>query len=167
MAGIVGAAYAVLTIILAPISYGAVQLRVSEVLCILPYFIPGTAWGLFAGCAIANVLTGNVFDIVFGSLATLGAALVTAALGKRRHTPVNQLLACFQPVVFNALIVGAVITGAYEGMNLFRNPAAFALNALWVGLGELAVMFLLGYPLMRFLPSLKSFRELTEPYDRM
>ena len=67
-AAIVGAAYAALTMLLAPISYGAIQVRVSEALCILPYFLPCTAWGLFAGCAIANVLTGNIFDIIFGSL---------------------------------------------------------------------------------------------------
>ena len=73
-AAIVGAAYAAMTIALAPISYGAVQLRVSEVLCILPFFIPGTAWGLFVGCALANILTGNIFDIIFGSLAPLAAA---------------------------------------------------------------------------------------------
>ena len=65
-AAIVGAAYAVLTMALAPISYGAIQLRISEVLCILPYFMPCTAWGLFIGCAAANLLTGNVFDIIFG-----------------------------------------------------------------------------------------------------
>ena len=85
-AAIVGAAYAVLTMALAPISYGAIQLRVSEVLCILPYFMPCTAWGLFIGCAVANLLTGNLFDIVFGSLATLAAALLTAAIGRRKRS---------------------------------------------------------------------------------
>ena len=46
-AAVTGAAYAALTMLLAPISYGAIQCRVSEVLCILPFFIPCTAWGLF------------------------------------------------------------------------------------------------------------------------
>ena len=55
-AAVVGAAYAALTMLLAPISYGALQLRVSEALCILPYFMPCTAWGLFLGCAIAGFL---------------------------------------------------------------------------------------------------------------
>ena len=82
-AAVTGAAYAVMTIALAPISYGALQFRVSEVLCILPFFIPGTVWGLFAGCILANLLTGNIFDIIFGSLATLLAGLCTAAFGKR------------------------------------------------------------------------------------
>ena len=67
-AAVTGAAYAALTMLLAPISYGAIQCRVSEVLCILPFFIPCTAWGLFAGCAIANLLSAaGIFDVVFGS----------------------------------------------------------------------------------------------------
>lgn len=161
-AAIVGAAYAVLTMALAPISYGAIQLRVSEVLCILPYFMPCTAWGLFIGCAAANLLTGNIFDIIFGSLATLAAALLTAAIGKRKHTLANSALACLMPVVFNALIVGAVITAAYEGMNLFQHFGVFAMNAAYVGLGEAIVLYVLGLPLMRYLPGKKFFREFME-----
>ena len=161
-AAIVGAAYAVLTMALAPISYGAIQLRVSEVLCILPYFMPCTAWGLFIGCAAANLLTGNIFDIIFGSLATLAAALLTAAIGKRKHTLANSVLACLMPVVFNALIVGAVITAAYEGMNLFQHFGVFALNAAYVGLGEAIVLYVLGLPLMRYLPGKKFFKEFME-----
>ena len=161
-ASIVGAAYAVLTMALAPISYGAIQLRVSEVLCILPYFMPCTAWGLFIGCAAANLLTGNIFDIIFGSLATLAAALLTAAIGKRKHTLANSALACLMPVVFNALVVGAVITAAYEGMNLFQHFGVFALNAAYVGLGEAIVLYVLGLPLMRYLPGKKFFKEFME-----
>ena len=63
-AAVVGAAYAALTMALAPISYGTVQFRISEVLCILPYFMPFTSWGLFAGCLIANLLTGNIFAML-------------------------------------------------------------------------------------------------------
>ena len=161
-AAIVGAAYAVLTMALAPISYGAIQLRVSEVLCILPYFMPCTAWGLFIGCAAANLLTGNIFDIIFGSLATLAAALLTAAIGKRKHTLANSALACLMPVVFNALVVGAVITAAYEGMDLFQHFGVFALNAAYVGLGEAIVLYVLGLPLMRYLPGKKFFKEFME-----
>lgn len=161
-AAIVGAAYAVLTMALAPISYGAIQLRVSEILCILPYFMPCTAWGLFIGCAAANLLTGNIFDIIFGSLATLAAALLTAAIGKRKHTLANSALACLMPVVFNALVVGAVITAAYEGMNLFQHFGVFALNAAYVGLGEAIVLYVLGLPLMRYLPGKKFFKEFME-----
>ncbi len=158
-AAIIAAAYAALTMILAPISYGAIQCRVSEVLCILPFFIPCSTWGLFLGCAIANILTGNVFDIIFGSLATLAAGLLTAYIGKRGQSMKNCVLACLMPVVFNAIVVGAVITEAYIGVHIFENFGVFAMNALYVGIGEAIVLFVLGLPLMRYLPKKRFFRE--------
>jgi len=161
-AAVCGAAYAVMTLILAPISYGAIQFRLSEALCILPFFAPCTAWGLFVGCLAANLLTGNVFDVVFGSIATLLAAGLTAAIGKRGRSTPFQFAACLPPVVFNAIIVGAVITKAYNGISLAANPAVFAINAIQVGAGELAVMLLVGFPLMRYLGKQKFFREFTE-----
>ena len=109
-AAVTGAAYAALTMLLAPISYGAIQCRVSEVLCILPFFIPCTAWGLFVGCAIANLLSAaGIFDVIFGSLATLLAALCTAWLGRGRGAQswVRCILAALMPVVFNFVLVGA------------------------------------------------------------
>ncbi len=162
LAAVVGASYAVLTILLAPISYGAVQCRISEALCILPFFLPCTVWGLFAGCILANLITGNVFDIVFGSLATFLAALITAHLGKKSRSIGTELLACFQPVIFNAVIIGAVITRGYEGLSLFEHWDVFALNMLWVGLGEALVLYALGFPLMRWLPGKKFFRRMME-----
>lgn len=162
VSAVVGAAYAVLTVALAPISYGALQFRLSEALCILPYFIPGTAWGLAAGCCIANLMTGNIFDIIFGSLATLLAAFCTARIGRRGHTALFALCACLMPVLFNAVVVGAVITQAYNGMDIFSHLGVFALNAAQVGLGEAGVMLLVGYPLTRLLPEKAFFRELIE-----
>ena len=158
-AATVGALYAVLTLILAPISFGALQLRAAEVLCILPYFAPVSAWGLFVGCALANLMSGNLFDVVFGSLATLLAALCTARLGRRKD-PVSGFLACLAPVVFNALTVGAVVTAAYEGQSPFSRPGLFAVNALWIAAGEGIVLLAMGYPLLRFLPKKPLFREL-------
>ena len=162
VSAMVAAAYAALTIALAPISYGAVQFRVSEALTILPFFIPGTVWGLYVGCILANLFTGNVFDIVFGSLATLLAGLLTARFGRGGNTVKNRLLACLMPVLFNAVIVGAVITWAYEGQSIFERPGLYALNAAWVGLGEAGVLYLIGYTLMKHLPKLKFFREFVE-----
>jgi len=156
-AAITGAAYAVFTMVLAPLSYGAIQFRVSEVLCILPFFAPCTAWGLFFGCVIANLITGNIFDIVFGALATLAAALLTAAFGRKKHTGIRRVLACLMPVVFNALIVGAVITVAYNGQSVALRPLLFLLNCAQVGLGEAGVMFIIGLPLMYYLPKRRFF----------
>ena len=161
-AALVGAAYAALTVLLAPISYGPIQLRISELLCILPFFMPCSVWGLFLGCALANLMTGNVYDIVFGSLATLFAARITARLGKKGDSAVNRVLACLAPVVINALIIGAVVTCAYNGMSILCRPGIFAFNALQLALGEGAVMLLGGLPLMKLLPKSKFFRELVE-----
>ena len=161
LCAVLGASYAVLTIALAPISYGAVQFRVSEIFCIMPFFVPGCEWGLFAGCIAANLMTGNVFDIVFDSLASLFAGMCTAAIGRRGQDLGHAALACLMPVIFNALVVGAVITRAYNGLGIFSHPAALAVNALQVGLGEAGVMFILGLPLCGFLPRKKFFREFT------
>ena len=156
------AAYALLTVALAPISYGPVQLRLSELLCILPYYLPCTVPGLFVGCFLANLLTGSVPDMVFGSLATLLAALLTAGFGRGEDTALRRFLACLMPVAVNALVIGAVITLAYQGMGIGSHPGVFALNAGQIALGEGAVLLLGGLPLLRLLPRSKSFRELTE-----
>ena len=77
-AAILAAIYAVITIILAPISYGQIQVRISEALTILPYFTPAAIPGLFVGCIVSNIFGGGgLIDIVFGSLATLIAAILS------------------------------------------------------------------------------------------
>ena len=83
-AAIIAAAYAALTLLLAPISYGAVQVRVSEALTVLPFFTPAAVPGLFVGCLVANLIAGvNPVDFVVGSGATLLAALLSYLLGRR------------------------------------------------------------------------------------
>ncbi|MEA5002230.1 MAG: QueT transporter family protein, partial [Christensenella sp.] len=78
-ASLIAALYAALTLLLAPLSYGPVQVRVSEALCVLPFFTPAAVPGLFIGCMLANLYTAGlgVMDIVVGSLATLLAATLT------------------------------------------------------------------------------------------
>ena len=159
---IIAAAYAVLTIVLAPISYGPVQFRVSEALAVLPFLMPGTVWGVFAGCIIANLYTGSVLDIVFGSLATLLAALLTAWFGKKGNTVKNRLLGCLMPVLFNAVIVGAVLTWGYLFQEFPSPLLSYGFNALTVGLGEAGVLYLIGYTLLKQLPKIKSIREYIE-----
>ena len=160
-AAVVGACYAVLTMILAPISYGAVQFRVSEALCILPFFMPCTAWGLFGGCIIANLLTGNIFDIVFGSLATLAAALITAEIGRRGHDLGRKILACLMPVLFNAVIIGIEIAV------MFPDPSSSApiwlaciTNGISVGIGELISCTILGVLLVKIIESSKALNKI-------
>lgn len=154
VAAVIGAVYAVLTIVLAPISFGPLQFRISEVLCILPFFFSGAAPGLFIGCVIANLIgSGEVFDIIFGSLATLLAAVCTAAIGskawKREVISWGRCIAaCAMPVLFNAPIIGAVLSGINSPTEFWEG---FVLFGGMVGLGELAVLFVLGLPLMRYM----------------
>jgi uncharacterized membrane protein len=143
-AAVIGAAYAVLTIALSPLSYGPVQLRVSEALTVLPYFTPAAIPGLFVGCLAANIISPyGIVDMVCGSLATLLAACATFLLRKRRA------LAPLPPVLFNAVIIGAMLYYAY-GVN-----ASLPVNMLWVGAGELIVCYGAGYPLLRALEARK------------
>lgn len=152
VSAVVAAAYAALTIVLAPISYGPVQFRVAEALCVLPFICPTSAWGLFIGCIIANIYGGyGALDIVFGSLATLFAGLVTA------RTRIKWL-APLPPVIFNGLIVGALLSVTLVPEN---SMGAFPGFAAWVGLGEAVVCYALGLPLLFGLSKLKFFSEET------
>ena len=161
-AAVIGAAYAALTMALAPISYGPIQMRVSEVLCVLPFFFPSATWGLFIGCMIANLISAaGVWDVVFGSLATLGSCLCIQALGQRgrgaRSWP-RIVLAMLMPVVWNAFIVGGMHTWSFTDTPVFRFSRQFWIFAAEVGLGELIVMFVLGIPFLKLLEHSGWFR---------
>ncbi len=166
-AALIAAIYAVLTISTGFIAYGPLQFRIAEALCILPFFLPFTTWGLFVGCILANLLSPvGVLDVVFGSLATLGCCLCTAAIGKRWDGKSwgRCIAACLMPVVWNAVIVGlllAMTAGEEEG----AKTALFFLYGAEVGAGELAVMFVLGLPLMRALPKTAFFPPLKAKLD--
>ena len=152
-AAVVGAAYAALTMLMAPISYGNLQIRLSEALCILPYFFPSTAWGLFVGCALANLMsTAGILDVIFGSLATLIACLITAWLGKR-HGP--KPLACLPPVVVNGVIIGAVLAWMFAPHEIFWE--SMLIFGLEVAGGEIIAMDAIGLPLLYLLPKARFF----------
>ena len=148
---LVAAVYAALTMVLAPISFGPVQARISEALTILPFFFPETAIGLTIGCAIANTMSMyGILDIVFGSLATLLSSLVMIWLGKKgKDSVMCKALACLQPVIFNMVIVGAVIAYSSTEGAFWQ---VFALNALQLGASEFIILFVIGLPLMIWLP---------------
>ena len=77
---VIAAVYVVVCLVLAPFSYGAVQVRVAEALCLLPVFGAEYIVGVTLGCFLANLLGSTVVDVVFGTLATLLACLVTYKL---------------------------------------------------------------------------------------
>lgn len=133
-AAVIAALYAALTLLLAPISYGAMQVRVSEGLTLLPVLFPEAAPALFVGCLLANLLGGSALpDIVLGSLTTLVAALLT------RRLRGNRILAALPPVVLNGLIVGALVH------LLYTPEIPMALCMLYVAVGEAIACYVVGF----------------------
>ena len=117
--------------------------------------------GIAFGCLLANILGGcTIFDIVFGSLATLLAACVTAKLPAK-----CKWLAPLPPVISNALIIGALL-GWYGAGFGPAFPATFAFNAATVGLGELIACYVFGGILLAALPKIKFFRSML-PADKL
>lgn len=139
---IIAALYAALTLLFQPISFSAVQFRVSEALTLLPLLFPQAIPGLAIGCLIANLIgSATVWDVVFGTLATLLAAVATYRLRK------NPWIAAIPPVVCNAVIVGLVLHLTL-GFPLFE-------TVLTVGFGEAVVVYVLGIPMIKGLAKVK------------
>jgi len=135
--GIIAGLYAAVTVVLAPISYGPIQVRVSEALTVLPYITPTAIPGLFIGCVVANVYGGlGIYDIVGGSLCTLLAAFLTHLLSRIR----KPILAPLPPVVINALGVSLYLHF------LFQLP--YWITVAYIAGGEVLACFVLGYPLL-------------------
>lgn len=151
--GVIAAAYAALTLVASAmnLAYGPVQFRFSEALTVLPFLFPGTWPGVFVGCLVANLLSPyGPIDIVVGSLATLLAALLT----QKTNRP---WLAPLPPVVCNMVLVGGMLAW-YEVGFTAQFPALFGLNALWVGIGEAAVCYILGMLLIKGIPKVSYLR---------
>ena len=138
----IAAAYVVLTLVFAPISYGEIQVRISEALCVLPYFTPAAVPGLFVGCLLANILGGGILpDIIFGSLATLIGAFGTYKLRKQKW------LAPVSPIISNTIIVPLVLRYGY-GVNLplpFLVLSIFGGEFLSCGVLGMALLFVLSH----------------------
>ena len=140
-AAIIAALYAALTYALAPFAFGPVQLRVSEIFTVLPFFTPAAVPGLFVGCIFGNMASPfGPMDIAVGSLATLLAALLT------RKTPV-WWLAPLPPVLCNGVLVGLELH--------FLANAPLIPTMLYVALGEAVVCFAGGIPFMLALGRVK------------
>ena len=108
MSAVIAALYVALTAIFAPISFWAVQFRLSEALCVLPYFTPAAIPGVTLGCFIANLVLGApIYDVIFGTLATLIGAVLSYVLRK------NKWLVPIPPILSNALIIPWVLKFAY------------------------------------------------------
>lgn len=146
---IIAALYVVLTMIANAMGLAnhAIQVRFSEALCILPYFTVAAIPGLTIGCLIANLLTGAmVWDVLFGTLATLLGAIGTYIL--RRH----KVFMFFPPVISNAVIVPLILRYGYGITWMFHDVEwSIPYFAFTVGIGEIISVCILGGLLFRAL----------------
>lgn len=155
---VIAAVYVVVCLVLAPFSYGAVQVRVAEALCLLPVFGAEYIVGVTLGCFLANLIGSTAIDVVFGTLATLMACLVTYKL---RNVRIKGLAipASLPPVVFNMIIVGAFeITVFFSDGAPTAALAAF--NAVTVGIGEIISCTVLGVALVKLIESNDSLHKI-------
>lgn len=157
-AAMVAAIYVVLCLVLAPFSYGAVQVRLAEMLCLLPVFGAEYIVAVTLGCFLANLLGSTLVDVVFGTTATLAACLVTYAVRKVRVGGL-AIPAAVPPIVSNAVIVGALeLTFFLPGVT--GTAALAAWNALTVGIGEVVSCGILGVALVKLIESNTGLRRL-------
>ena len=152
---LIAAIYATMTILQNVLIPGSasmpVQFRISEVLTVLALYTPAAIPGLTIGCVIANISSLSVlgpYDLIFGSLATLFAALSMYALRNVRLFKL-PVLAALMPALFNGLLVGFEIDFFFMNNTLAFNFVDFLIQGGLVALGELAVLFVLGLPLTR------------------
>ena len=172
-AGMIAAVYTACTLFaifaLQGLAWGPVQFRVSEALCVLALFTPAAVPGLTAGCVLANLIAMafngmgalGLLDVLFGSISTLIGALFCRRFAEK------PLLALAGPVLANALIVPAYLPIILQGLGFYTIPfttisldgaylAMYLFGVVSVGIGEAAVIYILGYPLSkalaRFMP---------------
>lgn len=153
MTAMIAAIYTVLTLVLAPISYGNLQVRISEALTMLPLVYAPGIYGVTLGCFLSNLIgamtgvnpTGYI-DAIVGTLATLLAAIGTYKC-KNMKIGKYPVLSMLMPVIFNFIFVGAELAYLYM-------PDTFVLglciNGAWVALGEI-IAVILGYILISVL----------------
>lgn len=153
-AAIIAALYVVLTFVANALGLAShtIQVRFSEALCILPFFTPAAIPGLWIGCLTANLATGAViWDIIFGSIATLLGAIGTYLL--RRH----KFLCTLPPVIANMIIVPFILVYGYGIPRVYLKnvDVTIIFNAMTVGIGEVISVCVLGSILLNVLNKYK------------
>lgn len=153
-AALLAALYLALGIAFAPIGYGPVQFRVGEALCMLAIYRKSAVWGLTLGCALTNfygfITMANILgplDILFGTLATLIAALLSYALREKRIHGL-PVAAALPPILVNAVVIGLELTFFMSGQFIF---SVFIVQAALVALGQTAAVGVLGLLLVQVL----------------
>lgn len=144
---VVAALYTVLTVMLAPMGYGPIQFRISEVMVLLAFFDPLYIGGLTLGCLISNIFGGNgPMDMIFGTFATF-ISVVSISMTARvlKANKFGLFIASLWPVLFNGVIIGWML-------NLVAGePLLFSMAS--VGLSEFIIISIIGVPITLLLKS--------------
>ncbi len=163
-AGLIAALYFVLTLIsnAMGLAFGPIQVRLSEILCILPVFTPAAIPGLCIGCALSNLASPyGIADILIGTFATLLAAVLTRVL---RNVRVKgyPFASSLMPVICNAVIVGAELT-FFLADGKSAKITTFLLTALEVGIGEFISVVIIGLMIFYKVLSRPNISKIFEP----
>ena len=144
-AGIIAALYTVLTLIVFPVASGAVQIRISEALTLLPLLFIEAIPALAVGCFISNLITGcAAFDMAFGTLITLVAAMLTYFSGKFiKNIVLKVFIGGLFPVVLNALLLPLIWVYCYGAIEY-----VYYIQALLLVLGQGVSVYLFGTPVL-------------------
>lgn len=157
----IAAVYTVVTLVLAPVSYGNIQVRLSECLTMLPLIYEPSIPGVTLGCFLSNLIgamTGmnptGYLDAVIGTLATFMAALCTWEL---RNVRIHEIpvLSILMPVVWNFFLVGAELGFLFMPDKVILGTL---INGTWVAIGEL-ICVIPGYFLVKALKRTKIFED--------
>ena len=150
------ALYVVLCIVFQPLSYGAVQVRIAEALCIMPLFDEFAVISVTLGCFIANIYNGSPIDAIFGTLATfIGLFAIRFIKINKPYVNIAKdikidvfFVKMLPTILSNAIIIPFVLKFAYaESMPLI-------LSGIYVAIGEIISVYMIGYLLYKALNSI-------------
>ena len=139
-AAIVATLYVVLTLVSKPLTFGYVEVRFSEALCVLPFFMPSSVWGLFVGCIISNIFSGSIVDIIVGSLATLIGAYLASKIKIKWLCPLPTVLS---NTVFIPFVIMSYMSEWHTPTYIFSVAGVFVSEMISVyGLGMILLTVL-------------------------
>jgi len=141
-------------LLLAPFSFGNIQVRVAEALSLLPVLLPGSVYALTLGCFLTNLIGFSmganmlgVLDVICGTVTTLVAALCTRHLARYRIKG-YPVLSALPPVLLNALVIGWELTMVYQPAGNL-SLSFFLVMFTEVFIGQFVAVFIMGLPLIR------------------
>ena len=144
------AIYVALCYVFQPISYGMIQVRIAEALCIMALFDDFAILSITLGCLLSNLFIFNsIIDAIFGTIATFIGLICIKFIKKN-----NFFLKMLPTILSNAIIIPFVLKFAY-----FENTPLF-LSGVWVGLGEVVAVYVIGYILYHALQRTRLFEKL-------